>query len=194
MIILDPNIAIGFMGGAEWLTSVVELSSGAERRNQRRAVASHYYQFEYNFRPIADCRAIKDFHMDVRGMKRTWLLRDFADDTVTDQIVGTGDGVVLTFQAVKNYGIETPYQRIIRHIIPGTMVAKVNGIAVTVADEANGAVLLAVAPTSGAVVTFSYQFYVPVRFTVDRIDIEVGRADASGYGRIPALGAREVLV
>lgn len=191
MRILDDRLAAGFLGGAAWLTSIVSMAGGGERRNQRRTIAPHEYTFSYANRDIVDCRAIKDFHMDMRGQKTPWLLHDFADDIAQRVLLGTGNGVTAAFQAKITYGTEAPYARAIRHVMPGYQVY-VNDVLVTVDSEASGLFTLQAAPANGALVRATFGFWVPVRFTVDRLDIEVVGKEGR-IGRIANLGAREVL-
>ena len=191
MRILDDRLAAGFIGGAAWLTSVVDMSGGSERRNQRRTVAPHEYTFSYASRGIEDCRQIKHFNLDMRGQKNPWLLHDFSDDHADHSLIGTGDGAVALFQASITYGVETPYTRIIRHIMPGSLFVYVNGVLSAVLSESGGAITLASPPSNGALVRASFGFFVPVRFTVDRCDIEV-LGPMGAQGRIANLGAREV--
>ena len=72
------------------------------------------------------------------------------------------------------------------------VVVKVDGVVVEhETDPLSGIVTLAEAPAEGAMVTASFEFDVPVRFDVDRLDIELSSFDAAEVPSIPLIEVRE---
>ncbi len=58
-------------------------------------------------------------------------------------------------------------------------------------SEATGIVTFAAPPAAGAVLTASFEFDVPVRFDIDRLDIELSSFDAADAPSIPLIEVRE---
>jgi uncharacterized protein (TIGR02217 family) len=58
-------------------------------------------------------------------------------------------------------------------------------------DPLTGIVTFAAAPEAGAAITASFEFDVPVRFDIDRLDIELSSFDAAHVPSIPLLEVRE---
>ncbi|HEY9012129.1 MAG TPA: TIGR02217 family protein, partial [Devosia sp.] len=115
------------------------------------------------------------------------------DHAATDQAIGTGDGLAVGFQLTKRYGASfDPYLRPITKPVAETVVVKVDGVVVpATADPLTGIVTLAEPPAGGAAVTASFEFDVPVRFDVDRLDIELSSFDAAEAPNIPLIEVRE---
>jgi uncharacterized protein (TIGR02217 family) len=141
----------------------------------------------------ADMAAVLAFFEERRGRFHSFLWRDALDHAATDQAIGIGDGETVAFQLVKRYGASfDPYLRPITKPVAGTVVAKVDGVVTDVAtDPLTGIVTFDVAPTVGAAVTASFVFDVPVRFDVDRLDIELSSFDAAEAPSIPLIEVRE---
>ncbi|MHB1111015.1 MAG: phage distal tail protein, Rcc01695 family, partial [Devosia sp.] len=138
-----------------------------------------------------------------RGRFHSFLWRDALDHSSngteaplpTDQELGISDGVVTTFQLRKKYGANfDPYWRPITKPVPGSVRVAVDGnevIGGLTVDTATGIVTFAAAPADGATVTAGFLFDVPVRFDIDRLDIELSSFDAADAPSIPLIEVRE---
>ncbi|RYE76277.1 MAG: TIGR02217 family protein, partial [Hyphomicrobiales bacterium] len=162
-------------------------------RNSRWAHSRRRYNAGYGVKSRADMAAVLAFFEERRGRFHSFLWRDALDHAATDEAIGSGDGVTVGFQLTKTYGASfDPYLRPITRPVSGTVVVKVDGVVTDVATEpATGIVAFAEAPAAGAAITASFEFDVPVRFDVDRLDIELTSFDAAEAPSIPLIEVRE---
>ena len=187
------DIALASRGGPERATDVVILASGREERNSRWAQSRRKYNAGYGVKSRADMAAVLAFFEERRGRVHSFLWRDGLDHAATDEAIGTGDGETVSFQLTKRYGASfDPYLRPITKPVSDTVVVKVDGVVVDhETDPLTGIVTLDAAPAEGAMVTASFEFDVPVRFDVDRLDIELSSFDAAEAPSIPLIEVRE---
>jgi uncharacterized protein (TIGR02217 family) len=187
------DIALASRGGPERATDVVTLASGREERNSRWAHSRRRYNAGYGVKSRADMAAVLAFFEERRGRFHSFLWRDALDHAATDEAIGTGDGTTVSFQLTKRYGASfDPWLRPITKPVAGTVVVKVDGEVVDVeTDPATGIVTFDEAPADGAAITASFEFDVPVRFDVDRLDIELSSFDAAEAPSIPLIEVRE---
>jgi len=195
------DVALGARGGPERMTDVVTLASGAEERNQRWANSRRKYNAGYGIKSRKDMRVVLDFFEERRGRFHGFLWRDALDfssnsdgDLISanDQEIGVGDGVKFEFLLVKKYGASfDPYLREINKPIANSVKVSVAGVELLPADfgvdEASGIVSLNVAPAASQVVMAGFEFDVPVRFDIDRLDIELFSFDGAQVPNIPLI-------
>jgi uncharacterized protein (TIGR02217 family) len=187
------DISLASRGGPERATDVVTLASGREERNSRWAHSRRRYNAGYGVKSRADMAAVLAFFEERRGRFHSFLWRDALDHAAADQAIGTGDGEGVAFQLVKKYGASfDPYLRPITKPVSGSVVVKVDGVVADIAtDPLTGIVTFDAAPAEGAAITASFTFDVPVRFDVDRLDIELSSFDAAEAPSIPLIEVRE---
>ncbi len=198
------DVALGARGGPERATDVVTLASGAEERNSRWAHARRRYNAGYGIKSRADMQAVLAFFEERRGRFHSFLWRDaldhgsngFAAPTPFDQQVGIGDAAQKTFQLIKRYGADfDPYDRPITKPLAASVRVAVAGVELGAAgfevDDLTGLVTLDLAPPIGDPVTAGFEFDVPVRFDIDRLDIELSSFDAAEAPSIPLIEVRE---
>jgi uncharacterized protein (TIGR02217 family) len=193
------DVALGARGGPERMTDVVTLASGREERNQRWAHSRRRYNAGYGVKSRADMQAVLAFFEERRGRFHAFLWRDALDHssnvsggavTPADQVIGTGDGDETEFQLVKKYGSSfDPYLRPITKPVTGTVRVAVGGVEAMSGwsvSTTTGIVTFAVAPASGTI-TAGFEFDVPVRFDIDRLDVELTSFDAADAPAIPLI-------
>ncbi len=198
------DVALGARGGPERATDVVTLASGAEERNSRWAHARRRYNAGYGIKSRADMQDVLAFFEERRGRFHSFLWRDaldhgsngFAAPTPFDQQIGTGDAAQKTFQLIKRYGADfDPYDRPITKPLAASVRVAVAGVELGAADfevdDLTGLVTLDLAPPIGDPVTAGFEFDVPVRFDIDRLDIELSSFDAAEAPSIPLIEVRE---
>lgn len=200
------EIAFGSSGGPERRTEIVTLASGHEERNTRWADSRRRYDAGYGIRSLDDLHAVIAFFEERRGRLYGFRWRDRIDFkscppgtvvTPTDQTIGAGDGTTATFQLAKRYGaLHAPYSRTIRKPASGTVRVAVDSVEKTQGsdwscDLTTGIVTFqsGAIPGNGTAVTAGFEFDVPVRFDIDRLEINLTSFAA---GDIPALPLVEV--
>jgi uncharacterized protein (TIGR02217 family) len=199
------RIALGTSGGPVRRTDIVSLSNGRENRNRRWHDARRHYDAGSGVRSIDDLYAVLAFFEARAGQLHGFRFRDPVDfkscgpgETVSaaDEPIGTGDGATATFQLAKTYadaaGATT---RTIVKPVQGSVVVSVAGILVPAGqyavDHQTGMVTFAAGavPALGQAVRAGFEFDVPVRFDIDRIDIDLAQFSA---GRIPSIPLVEI--
>jgi uncharacterized protein (TIGR02217 family) len=187
------DVALGSRGGPERVTDIVTLASGREERNSRWLHSRRRYNAGYGVKSRADMQAVLAFFEERRGRFHSFLWRDGLDHSATDEVIGEGNGETVAFQLVKKYGADfDPYLRPITKPVPESVVVKVDDVATAVeVDPLTGIVTFAAAPEEGAAITASFEFDVPVRFDIDRLDIELSSFDAADAPAIPLIEVRE---
>jgi len=197
-------MSLGARGGPERATEVVTLASGREERNSRWLHSRRRYNAGYGVKSRADMAAVLAFFEERRGRFHSFLWRDGLDHssngteapTALDQAIGTGDGETVSFALTKRYGASfDPYMRTITKPVAGTVLVAVTGVALSATDFSvdplTGVVTLDVAPAVEAAVTAGFLFDVPVRFDIDRLDVELTSFDAAEIPSIPLIEVRE---
>ena len=198
------RVALGTSGGPVRRTDIVSLSNGRENRNRRWQDARRRYDAGSGVRSIDDLYAVLAFFEARAGQFHGFRFRDPVDHKScapgaaagnADQYLGAADGVTAAFALVKRYadaGGETV--RRIDKPVAGTVAVSVGGVGVPAGDFVVDAVAGTVTfgagkvPGSGAV-RAGFEFDVPVRFDIDRIDIDLAQFDA---GRIPSIPLVEI--
>lgn len=188
------DVSLDARGGPERATDIVTLSSGREERNSRWLHSRRRYNAAYGIKSRADMQAVLAFFEERRGRFHSFLWRDALDHSSDGlQAIGTGDGVATQFQLVKRYGAAfDPYLRPITKPVATSVEVFVDGISAEVeVDEMTGIVTFAEPPEGGAEVTASFEFDVPVRFDIDRLDVQLSSFDAAEVPAIPVIEVRE---
>ena len=182
---LPLRVRYGSSGGPEFLTEVVTIQGGYERRNQCWSQARRRFDARGGVCSAADAALLLSFFQARAGRARGFRVKDWSDFTSAsdgvspndwrDQIIGHGDGVATQFQLVKNYGsADVRYVREIRKPVSASVNIGVNGVKYETewsVDATTGIVTFAQAPANGATITAGFTFDVPVRFDTDRLNL-----------------------
>lgn len=200
-------ISRGASGGPERRTDVVVLGSGHEERNSRWADSRRSYDAGYGIKSLDDLHAVIAFFEERRGRLHGFRWRDHADwkscppsgtPAPGDQPIGTGNGVLATFQLRKGYGsAHAPYARVIAKPVTGTVRVGVAGVERTLGTHFTVSTVTGIVqflpgfvPANGAAVTAGYEFDVPVRFDTDKLEISVTGFRHGAIPRIPIVEVR----
>lgn len=165
------RLAQGAVARAETSNEVVETDGGYEQINERWAYPRHLYEIELPATRTddTDYLAVRSLYYQARTA-HTFLFRDFGDDTLTLEQIGTGDGTTTAFQIQKYYSSASYGRKITR--LSAVTAATVAGVsAAYTVDLATGIITFSVAPANGAAIRVSGTFLVPVRFA-EPIDFE----------------------
>jgi len=119
-----------------------------------------------------ELRTLAGFFLQQQGTFRPFLFDDPTDNTVADQVLGTGDGGVLAFQLVRGMGgfvepITAP------NVVSGI---RFNGVrqasATYMINSEAGFVIFATPPPAGHVITADFTYRFRVRFAEDSAEFE----------------------
>ena len=200
-------VAFGATGGPERRNEIVTLTSGREKRNARFAHSRHRYDAGTGLRSLADLYEIVDFFEARRGSLHAFRFRDPFDmkscradqmPADTNQVRGMGDGARVRFALVKSYGDGAgAYARPIRKPVLLSLMVAVGGVPAAtpadyVFDDATGEIVFApsAVPEEGQEVTAGFEFDVPVRFDIDRLEIGISAFKAGAIPSIPLVEIR----
>jgi len=201
-------ISRGATGGPERRTEIVVLGSGHEERNARWADARRNYNAGYGVRSVDDLHTIIAFFEERRGQLYGFRWKDHTDFksvspgvpvSFSDQLIGVGDGANDSFQLSKTYGASfSPYRRDITKPVQSTVRIAVDGVEQVLdsdvsVDVTTGVVTFAATsiPASGETITAGFEFDTPVRFAIDRLDINLACVT---HGSIPTIPVTEIRV
>jgi uncharacterized protein (TIGR02217 family) len=178
---LEPCAAYGWEGGPQFRTNIVELQNGDEYRNADWIEARHVYSAPFqNITPEA-YRALKRMFYVCRGMAYAFRFKDELDYQATNEIFGAGDASTTGFQLAKistEDGVS--YTRNV-YALRSTPIITVNGVPTTAFDlnPRTGAIDFDVAPANGAVLRWTGEFDVWVRFATDFLRFSLDNLQAT---------------
>lgn len=186
----------------EFSTSITVSTSGHERRNSLWSNARVNFDVGPGIRSENELSQLIGFFRARRGPARGFRICDPFDNssnqmtgtpTMTDQLIGTGDGARSDFQLLKSYGSgDEPQIRPITRPRANSVLISVDGALVnnwTLGE--NGVVAFDQAPNAGAEIRAGFLFDVPVRFAEDRIDISGVNFTAGEAPSVPLVELRE---
>lgn len=173
--------AYGWEGGPEFSTRIVSLASGRERRNAQWSQPRHKYSIPYNNIRPGDYAGIKQMHLACRGRLHAFRFRDALDHTADAEPFAVADGVLTTFQLLKQSNVSgVQYAREVYALVSGSVF--VNGVEATVtADNERGLVTFASPPAAGSLLTWTGVFDVWVRFDQDDLPFSIDNANGQGF-------------
>lgn len=197
---IAPVPGFGFTGGPEFNTNIQPLANGREKRNADWAICRHKYSAPFLNITEAAYRSIKEVFLVTRGRTHTFLHRDWGDFTAIDAEFGTGDGATTVFQLRKTSTLGAgSYDRVIdkpnaTSPLATPFAVKVDDVVTGVAvDETTGLVTFASPPADGAVLKWSGEFDVHVRFDLDYLPFSLDDKNVSGYVTNGSVDLIEVL-
>lgn len=200
---LPEKLAVGSGGGPEFATDVIEVASGAERRQRNWSEALYRYDVAPAVKKQGDLETLTSFFLNRGGRARGFRFKDFMDyssngatgtPAATDQTIGTGDGSEQIFQLVKNYGDGlASYARTIKKPVLGSVLVSIDDVEQAggfTVDHTTGQITFDTAPGAGAVIKAGYLFDVPVRFDTDSLDNRLSAYIAFETTEVPLLELR----
>lgn len=199
------NLSYGSLGGPQRLTEIVTLANGHEERSTPWAHARRSYDAGFGLRSLADLELLIAFFEARLGQLHGFRWKDWTDYmscplgasiTPFDQRLGMGDGVCVTYPLIKAYRSgEQTYVRPIRKPVENTVYCAIGGDPKLIdvdysVDYASGLVTFALPPDIGAEVTAGFEFDVPVRFDIDRLQTSIAAYNAGELPNVPIIEVR----
>lgn len=180
---LTPCPGYGWEGTPRGFTQIVALQNGDEYRNAEWAELRH--EFTAPFLNISKdaYREIKRMFQVCRAMTYAFRFRDELDKTAANEQFGTGDGVTEEFQLNKVSAADgVEYQRNVYAITVGTTpTITIDGVPTTAftLNARTGKVLFDTPPALNAVLRWSGEFDIWVRFATDTIPFSLDNPNAT---------------
>jgi len=185
-----------------WPNDVIK-TAASEQRVLGQSDSLRDYEGAHSTITLAQARQIYKFFNGRRGMLHSFKIRDKLLYQVTAEPFGTGGGAGSTNQLIINEGDTlNAYNREIYLPEPGTVhvfagiTEKVEGTHWTLAyNGINGGLVTWITSVSGLALTWTGNFYVPVRFDAESLpDIEMiqWRANNTGAAQGPVVPMVEV--
>lgn len=192
-------------------TTITSVDSGAEQVNRNWQHPLYRFTLPEAARTWDIVEAVKDHFMVMGGPAHTWPFRDPLDFasraldkpnkvptvTLTDQVIGTGDGATTSFQISKTYERGAySYARKIELPVLSTVLIAVNGLDVSGSNpwtvtRPGGVVSFTSAPSPGASITAGFLFDNIVRFeSDDSLATILHNFCVGGFADITLLGVR----
>lgn len=188
------DISYGSRGGPQYLTDVVSLSGGHEKRNSNWTLPRARYNVAHGVKTGEQMDALLAFFHARRGRARGFRFKDWTDYRLVDGQIGVGDAAVQQFQIVKTYESGASIlQRSITHPVVGSVQIYIDaapqqrGVSV---DHFTGIVTFDSAPESGAIISVTCDFDVPVRFDTDSFNASIDAYGAHSWVDIPIVEIR----
>jgi len=169
---LLDSVAYGSVFGQEFKTDIVQLRSGAERRNADWSMPLGRYSVIFDALEPKDHWKVRDAFMSSLGSAIGFRFKDWTDFIADGEVIGFGKGVEQNIQLTKAYKFgSTELKKIIQKPVVGTVNVYSNEVATPFTINYNTGVIVVTAP-SGSVITWSGEFDIPVRFESDRLDLD----------------------
>ncbi|SFM09058.1 DUF2460 domain-containing protein [Pelosinus propionicus] len=148
-----------------WDVTVQKSGSGRRKTLCQQAYPAWELQCSYTALSDSDIKKAAGFFGMVKGMHTPFLWRDPEDYKETNVRIGTGNGVTKEFQLLRNFGgymVEPITDPIVE-----TITVFNNGNKAVITPLTDGWVQFASPPSTGAVLTASFEYYWRVAFDDD---------------------------
>ena len=184
----------GWVGGPEFMTRIVEMRNGRERRNAEWANARHRFQLPYGNRKSSDYAKIKSHHLVCRGRLHNFLYQDRLDHSAQAAVFGIAEAGQTAFQLGKTSELDgVSYFREVNclyrpdpaspgdalEVVPTIMVDGTPTTAFSI-DPDTGAGEFDSPLTGGEILTWSGEFSIWVRYDNDHLPWSIDNRFASG--------------
>lgn len=176
MTTIDAELVVcpsfGWQGGPEFNTLIKQLRNGHERRRALWQEAKHHYMLPFqNITNTEYLVQLKSAFLAARGSAESFLVKDNSDYLANAEIFGAGDGVAVAFDLyiVRLFGSANYARRILYPVNP---VFYVDGIPAA-ATFFDGRVVFDDPPADDAVLSWSGEFRVAVRFATDAFPMTI---------------------
>lgn len=173
---LDLCPAYGWQGGPEFNTRIVSLRNGHERRNANWAQMRHHYTLP--FQNITDDDYLGDLKavfLAMLGQTHSFLAKDHSDFQADGEALGTSPAGSTPVQLKKTYTFgSATYVRNILKPKAGSVTVYQNGVAKAgTFSTTTGLFTPTTAWTAAAALTWDGEFFVPVRFASDLLQMSI---------------------
>lgn len=181
---LDLVPGFGWQGGPFFRTRIKALQNGHERRAALASRVRHRYSLPFNNIKEGDYREeLKGFFLAMNGSANSFKIRDRSDYQATLESLGTAPAgsTPVQLRKVSTYGAAS-YIRTIEKPKAGTVTVYQNGIAKAgTLDTLTGLFTPTTAWTGGATLTWTGEFFIPVRFDSDELLMSIDNKSSDDF-------------
>jgi len=165
--------ALGWQGGPGFKTLVVTLANGREKRRACWANVQHSFNLPFrNIKPAAYAN-IKQMHLLAMGRWGNFKFKDHLDYEAANAQFAIGDGVETVFQLGKLSALDGVFYERECYVIRSAAIT-VNGSPVSPTVDANrGLVTFVSPPANGAILRWTGEFALWVRFNQDDLPFSI---------------------
>ncbi len=183
--------ALGFKGGPQFNTTIVESGGGFEQRNINWAQARGRWVVGYKIRTRATMNVLIAFFKARYGRAYGFRFKDWTDYTAVTQTATALTAT--TFQMYKSYSdAGGSYTRKIVKPVNGSVHVFINAVEQMsgwTVDYTTGIISIP-AYTSGTV-TATFEFDKPVRFDTDQMEVEVDHYEILNWEGVPIIEIKQ---
>lgn len=167
-VILPNFVSIHLKGGPVFSNKIVTTISGREIRICEREKSYQRYILMNCRLGLTEFEILNGFFRSRQGSLYSFLIKDFADFRLSNQLLSNYDENLLAFRIEKTYpDLLSNYQRPIKYIEEGSFHSNIHPLKV---DYNKGLVYFAKRPDK---VHISTNFYVRVRFASDELSYRI---------------------
>lgn len=194
---LPEDVEKGAQGGPRFRTTIVELNSGHEQRNQNWAQTRGEWDLSYGIQEKVDFMAVVRFFYARRGNLNGFRFKDWSDYEATGSYFGTGDGTTTLFPLGLRYDDGSfTFDRIVTKPVTGTVTIYIDLVAQTeithyTIDYDTGEVTFVSPPADMTTLTWDGEFDVPVRFDLDNDALDIN-IETFMAGTLPRIQIKEL--
>lgn len=192
------KISYGSNGGPNFNTNVITVASGGEKRNINWSEPLYRYEVSHGVKTLQQIEELTNFFYTVMGKGIGFRYKDWKDCKVTIERSSINDGNDLAasgeFQLCKKYsiGVNSARYRVIKKPVVGTVKIFLNGVETEnfTCDYTKGIITLTGDFEPEAIVTWSGEFDVPVRFDTDTMNTTIESFASYSWNQIPVVELR----
>lgn len=178
---LQPCPGYGWAGGPSFMTNIVTLQNGREKRNAMWRQPRHKFSAPFLNISQEAFRAIKAMFMVCLGQTKAFRFRDENDFEAENAQFAVADGSSLTYQLGKLslLGGQNFFREV--YALAGNPVITLNGVVTGAftADLDRGTITFLTPPEIGTVLRWTGDFDVWVRFATDEINFTLDNPNAT---------------
>lgn len=181
---LDLVPGFGWQGGPFFRTRIKPLQNGHERRAALASQVRHRYSLPFNnIKEDAYREELKGFFLAMDGMGNSFKIKDRSDHIATLESLGAAPAGTTPVQLrkVSTYGVAA-YNRTITKPRAGSVTVYQNGTPKAgTFSVLTGLFTPSTSWTGGAALTWTGEFYVPVRFDSDELLMSIDNKSSADF-------------
>jgi uncharacterized protein (TIGR02217 family) len=199
-ILFNLGFDFGCIGGPRFSNTKIEVGNGYKQTNIDWDAPLGRWQVGDRSGPTAltqtEATYLSNFFWARKGSAQPFRYRDWADHSGQNEPIGVGDGIRKTYPLIKTYGDEfgSTVRVISKPVLEGFSVAVESEQPLNATlNTTNGLIAFDLPPESGALITATYDFHVPVTFEQDALDLRFAYWDSEKETGFFDLGALSVV-